>query len=74
MAEVVEHCIDEANAYYHDWREGDIVAWDNWRTLHSCTGVHPDDRRQMHRATIFGDYELGREFTYNREVLERVET
>ncbi len=73
MAEIVEHCVDEANVYYHDWHEGDIVAWDNWRTLHSCTGIHPDDRRVMHRATIFGDYELGREFTYNREELERVE-
>ncbi|MFC3174964.1 TauD/TfdA dioxygenase family protein [Novosphingobium bradum] len=60
MHEVVAHCTDPALAYYHDWQPGDMVAWDNWRTLHSATGVDPDDRRLMHRTTIFGDYALGR--------------
>jgi len=73
MAEVIEHCTSEAIAYYHDWKYGDMIAWDNWRTLHCATGTHPDDRRQMHRATIFGDYELGREFSYNKDKLERVD-
>jgi taurine dioxygenase len=60
MREVIEHCTDPAGAYYHDWLPGDMMAWDNWRTLHSATGVDPDDTRIMHRTTIFGDYELGR--------------
>jgi taurine dioxygenase len=60
MHELVEHCLDPAHAYLHDYRMGDMVAWDNWRTLHCGAGVDPDDTRIMHRTTIFGDYELGR--------------
>jgi taurine dioxygenase len=60
LEEVIGYCIDPANIYIHDWREGDMVLWDNWRTLHSALGVPPDDTRIMHRTTIYGDYALGR--------------
>jgi taurine dioxygenase len=60
MHELVDHCLDPAHTYLHDYRIGDMVAWDNWRTLHCGAGVDPDDTRIMHRTTIFGDYELGR--------------
>lgn len=60
LARVVEHCTDPSLTYFHDWKMGDMVLWDNWRTLHSATGVDPDDRRVMQRTTISGDYALGR--------------
>jgi taurine dioxygenase len=60
LSEVVAHCTSEANAYYHRWRMGDMVLWDNWRTLHACTGVPENDTRIMRRTTIAGDYALGR--------------
>jgi taurine dioxygenase len=60
LAELVAHCTDPALTYFHDWRPGDMVLWDNWRTLHCATGVDPEDRRVMQRTTITGDYALGR--------------
>ena len=60
LAEVIAHCTEAAPRYFHEWRAGDMVLWDNWRTLHCATGVDPDDRRVMQRTTITGDYALGR--------------
>ncbi|CAN7543028.1 TauD/TfdA family dioxygenase [Phenylobacterium sp. LjRoot219] len=60
LAEVIACCTAPANAYFHDWRYGDMVLWDNWRTLHCATGVPADETRVMHRTTIAGDYALGR--------------
>jgi len=60
LREVVERCIDQTNAYFHDWRMGDMMLWDNWRTLHCSTGVPVDQTRVMQRTTISGDYALGR--------------
>ncbi|MEZ5736448.1 MAG: TauD/TfdA family dioxygenase [Novosphingobium sp.] len=60
LREVVRHCTDAALSYFHDWQPGDMVLWDNWRTLHCATGVPPDETRVMERTTITGDYALGR--------------
>jgi taurine dioxygenase len=60
LEEVVAITTDPALAYFHDWRDGDMVLWDNWRTLHCAKGVPPDDTRVMERTTIAGDYALGR--------------
>ncbi len=60
LREVIAHCTDPAAAWFHDWREGDMVLWDNWRVLHCATGVPPDQTRVMQRTTIRGDYALGR--------------
>jgi taurine dioxygenase len=60
LAEVVEYCTDDSLAYYHQWREDDMVLWDNWRMLHSAAGVPADQIRDMVRTTIAGDYSLGR--------------
>jgi taurine dioxygenase len=66
LEEVIGFCIDDANADYHDWRAGDMVLWDNWRTLHSCTGIDPADTRVMQRTTLAGDYALGRKLEEGR--------
>jgi taurine dioxygenase len=68
LRDVVDHCIDDRNAYFHEWRAGDMVLWDNWRTLHCATGVAADDIRVMHRTTISGDYALGRKLDASNEL------
>jgi taurine dioxygenase len=47
-------------SYFHQWRPSDMVIWDNWRCLHSVSGMPVGERRCMHRTTIEGDYGLGR--------------
>jgi taurine dioxygenase len=46
--------------YWHRWSSGDMVVWDNWRTLHSVSGHKPEYSRRVHRAQFRGDYGLGR--------------
>jgi taurine dioxygenase len=46
-------------AYHHQWRPDQIVAWDNWRLLHSVGGCPDSHVRTMQRTTILGDYGLG---------------
>jgi taurine dioxygenase len=46
--------------YFHTWSPTDLVIWDNWRVLHSVSGMDPAFGRCMHRTTIEGDYGLGR--------------
>lgn len=60
LAEVADHIVRSDEIYLHDWAMGDMVLWDNWRTLHSATGCPPDEERWMLRTTIEGDYGLGR--------------
>lgn len=47
-------------AYWHAWKPTDMVIWDNWRMIHSVSGHDPRHSRRVHRATIEGDYGLGR--------------
>ena len=60
LREVIKHCTDPSGSYHHEWAEGDMVLWDNWRVLHCASGVSPEQTRVMHRTTIAGDYALGR--------------
>ncbi len=60
LREVIAHCTDPAIAYFHQWRDDDMVLWDNWRVLHCASGVPPEQTRVMQRTTIKGDYALGR--------------
>ena len=56
--EIVEAAKDLS--YFHQWQPTDMVIWDNWRLLHSVSGMAPEHSRGMHRTTIAGDYGLGR--------------
>lgn len=46
--------------YHHQWKETDMLVWDNWRMLHEAPGCPVEYERVMHRTTIKGDYGLGR--------------
>ena len=60
LREVIAICTDPEGSYFHQWNDGDMVLWDNWRVLHCATGVPPAQTRVMQRTTIAGDYALGR--------------
>jgi taurine dioxygenase len=57
---VCQEIIEKAKPYFHPWKEGDMVLWDNWRMLHAVSGIDPKYKRTVHRTTIKGDYGLGR--------------
>jgi len=40
--------------WHHRWRAGDLVLWDNRRTLHRRRAFDPDARRIMHRTQVKG--------------------
>jgi taurine dioxygenase len=48
-----------SSAYWHDWKEGDMVIWDNWRMVHAVEGCDAKYERRTLRTTIKGDYGLG---------------
>lgn len=58
MQEINHKC--DAKSYFHDWKETDMVIWDNWRILHAVEGCNPMYERQTQRTTVVGDYGLGR--------------
>ncbi len=63
LRSLVAHIRKPEFHYFHDWREGDMVLWDNWRAMHSTTGTRPGIERRIHRTTIKGDAVLGRELS-----------
>lgn len=60
LREVAAHLVDPAHAYFHHWQANDMLVWDNWRVIHSATGVPLHCRRMARRTTIMGDYKVGR--------------
>ncbi len=59
LEEIIAQMVAHTTPYFHQWQAGDMLAWDNWRMLHSVTGSNPDFERRMQRTTIVGDYGLG---------------
>jgi taurine dioxygenase len=57
---LVAHTRKPEFQYFHEWQEGDMVLWDNWRASHCATGTKPGIKRVIHRTTIAGDATLGR--------------
>lgn len=54
LERIVAHIKRPEFHYFHQWRKGDMVLWDNWRAMHCATGVKPGVRRMIHRTTIAG--------------------
>lgn len=58
LEELFEHCARPEFAYYHRWRAGDLVFWDNRSVWHIADHSRLDDPtyiRHLHRTTIEGD-------------------
>lgn len=60
LERLVAHTRKPEFHYFHEWREGDMVLWDNWRAMHCATGTKPGVRRVINRTTIEGGVTLGR--------------
>ena len=58
LGELKEFASDERFAYVHKWREGDLVIWDNWQSIHKGFGHKKKYRRVMHRTTLKGERNL----------------
>ncbi len=50
--ELVAFATDDRFVYLHQWDEGDLIVWDNWRTMHLATGHKRKHARRMHRTTL----------------------
>ena len=55
LDELFAHSVKPAHDYRHQWREHDLVFWDNRSLLHLAGGTPDDLRRVMYRTTIEGD-------------------
>lgn len=59
LEHLVAHTRKPEFHYFHQWEQGDMVLWDNWRAMHCATGTKPGIERVIHRTTIMGDATLG---------------
>jgi alpha-ketoglutarate-dependent 2,4-dichlorophenoxyacetate dioxygenase len=55
LRELVEHATQRAFVYVHQWRQHDLVIWDNRQTMHRARRYKADEVRDMRRTTIAGD-------------------
>jgi taurine dioxygenase len=59
IAELASHCIKPEFRYLHNWRQHDLVIWDDCSTQHKATFDYPASLpRLMHRTTVIGGTEL----------------
>jgi taurine dioxygenase len=52
LDEIWSHATAEPLTWYHHWRVGDLVIWDNRCTMHRRNAFDPASRRVMHRTQI----------------------
>ena len=54
--ELTEHATRERFVYYHSWRVGDVLMWDECATMHRGAGDYrPEERRIMLRTIVYPD-------------------
>ena len=54
IEELAEHSVQDRFVYYHSWRVGDLLMWDERRTMHRGAGdYHPAERRVMLRTIVY---------------------
>ena len=53
IEELRDHSIQDDNTYYHRWRVGDVVIWDEIATMHrGAADAAPEERRVMLRTIV----------------------
>ena len=54
IEELAAHATQECFTYYHTWRVGDLLMWDERATMHRGAGDYrPDERRIMLRTIVY---------------------
>jgi taurine dioxygenase len=55
LDELIAHAIQPQFQYRHEWRQGDIVIWDNRALMHKANPDYPaGEQRTMHRIVVEG--------------------
>jgi alpha-ketoglutarate-dependent taurine dioxygenase len=49
LNELYEHCLGPEFVYTHQWRDGDVLVWDNLTLMHRLHQV-PEALRVLHRT------------------------
>ncbi|MFO7550512.1 MAG: TauD/TfdA family dioxygenase [Haliea sp.] len=57
---LVEHALQPRFRYIHAWKNNDVIAWDNRRTMHMAFGHPVAETRIVQRSTIRGSVKMGR--------------
>ena len=55
LDEIWSYATADSLTWYHQWRAGDLVVWDNRCTMHRRNAFDPASRRIMHRTQIKSD-------------------
>ena len=56
IEELAEHSTREQFIYYHQWRVGDVLMWDELATMHRGAGDYrPDERRVLLRTIVYSN-------------------
>jgi alpha-ketoglutarate-dependent 2,4-dichlorophenoxyacetate dioxygenase len=55
LKDLTEHATQRQFVYAHAWRVGDLVMWDNRRTMHRARPFPAHEPRDMRRTTLVGD-------------------
>jgi taurine dioxygenase len=54
IEELAAHATQQRFTYYHSWRVGDLLIWDERATMHRGAGdYHPEERRIMLRTIVY---------------------
>lgn len=52
LRDLNEHATQRRFVYAHEWRQWDLVMWDNRATMHRARPFDPTQVRDMHRTTV----------------------
>jgi alpha-ketoglutarate-dependent 2,4-dichlorophenoxyacetate dioxygenase len=55
LKDLIEHATQRQFVYAHAWRVGDLVMWDNRRTMHRGRPFPPAEPRDVRRTTLVGE-------------------
>jgi alpha-ketoglutarate-dependent 2,4-dichlorophenoxyacetate dioxygenase len=55
LRDLVEHATQPRFVYSHQWRQWDLVMWDNRQTMHRVTRFDETQVRDMRRTTVAGE-------------------
>ena len=55
LRDLTEHATQRQFVYAHTWRVGDLVMWDNRRTMHRARPFPVHEPRDMRRTTLVGE-------------------
>jgi alpha-ketoglutarate-dependent 2,4-dichlorophenoxyacetate dioxygenase len=55
LRDLTEHATQRQFVYAHRWHVGDLVVWDNRRTMHRARSFPAHEPRDVRRTTLLGD-------------------